>query len=691
MIWLMIWPAHEYSCASQVTREISRNLTRAKLFAATLDMSAITGILRLDGQDASREEIENVTRVLKHRGRDDSDVWREGAVGLGHRMMWTTPESLHEKLPRADESNSFVLTADARIDNRDELRPLLGLNDVEVSDSEFILRAYAKWGEACPEHLLGDFAFALWDKKQKKLFCARDHFGVKPFYYHHAPKEFFAFATEIKALWELPVSREIDEAWVGEYLAPMPYDATITAYRDVRRLPPAHALTLDDAGMRLRPYWALDAKRELRLGSDGEYAERFRELFTEAVSCRLRSVFPVAAMLSGGLDSSSVACVAEKILDESNPLLTFSNVFDEVPKCDERPFIEAVLSQGNYKSHYLQADRIGALSNADEITLFHDEAWAGPGVFAFFELGKAVQAQGARVLLDGHGGDEVVSQGYLRVKELARRNKWMTLSRELKGVSKIYGESLSKLLWLCVRNYKIVPLISGDKWFIKGLRLVWRTARGRRRTKPVAVTEWHDLLNADFVRRSKLEDRFAASQESDPWRAQTERESQYRILNQAAQPAAFEEAAQSCGGLNLELRYPFYDKRLVEFCLSLPSDQKLCGGWPRIILRRAMKGILPEQVRWRTDKTDFLPNTSRALLKLDAERLKKVVSGFEAIDGYVNIDFIRNIYQRLSSDAPARPQEVLMLWRVVTFSLWLRSVEKLSIQKKDLKADAKDL
>ena len=655
-------------------------------------MSAITGISRLDGSIAARGEIERMTEVLAPRGPDDSGVWSEGAIALGHRMLWTTPESLHEKLPRADESN-LVITADARIDNRAELRPLLGLSeDPDASDSEFILRAYGKWGESCTEHLIGDFAFAVWDTKQEKLFCARDHFGVKPFYYHHAPGKLFAFATEIKSLLCLPdVSREIDEAWVGEYLAPMPYDPVITAYQDVLRLPPAHAMVVDKNAMRLRNYWSLDAKRESRLGSDREYAERFEKLFTEAVRCRLRSAYPVASMLSGGLDSSSVACVAQNLLGAGESLLTFSNVFDEVPECDERPFIEAVLAQGDFKSHYLHADRIGALSKTDELLRHLDEAWAGPGLFAFRDLGAAVQSGGARVLLDGHGGDEVVSQGYLRIKELARQNKWMTVSRELKGVSKIYGEPLSKLLWLCVRNYKINPLIAGDKKLIEAMRFLWRTTRGKRRREPAAKKlAWESLLNADFVRRSDLRERFDRSQQDDPWRAQTERESQLRILNQAAQPAAFEEAAQACGGLELELRYPFYDVRLVEFCLSLPSEQKLSGGWPRIILRRAMKEVLPDKVRWRTDKTDFLPNTSRALLKLDAQRLGTAVSQLEAIDQYVKIDFVRDIYHRLSSGA-ANPLELLMLWRVVTFSLWLQAVKKSPLQKEGTPIAAKIL
>ena len=282
-------------------------------------MSGITGIYHPGGAPVDGGDLERMVDVIVHRGPDGYGVWNEGPIGLGHRMLWTTPESRQEKLPLVKESGDLAITADARIDNRDEVLSQVGLSGFPrdgINDSALILGAYQKWGERCVEHLLGDFAFAIWDKRRQVLFCARDHFGVKPFIYYSCGS-LFAFASEIKALLCLPyVPRQLDEMSVGEYLTSTFDDTARTFYKDIHRLPPAHSVTVSKEGTRLREYWSLDPSREIRLAGDQEYAEAFRERFTEAVRCRLRSAFPVGSLLSGGLDSSAVTCVARDLLTE---------------------------------------------------------------------------------------------------------------------------------------------------------------------------------------------------------------------------------------------------------------------------------------------------------------------------------------------------------------------------------------
>ncbi len=329
-------------------------------------MSAIAGIYYLDNRPVDRADLVKMTDILAHRGPDGSNVWSEGAIGIGHRMLWTTPESLLETLPLVNETGELVITADARIDNRDELIEALELTQrpaEKITDTELILAAYERWGEECPEHLLGDFAFAIWDGRKQELFCARDHFGVKPFYYYCSDK-IFIFATEIKALFCLhEVPRQLNEVKVGEFIVSNFDDTTNTFYQDILRLSPANSLRVSYTGTRLHSYWSLDFSHEIKLDSDEEYAEAFRKIFTEAVRCRLRSAFPIGSMLSGGLDSSSIACVAKNLLSETGdtPLPTFSAIFDKVTECDERSFQNAVLSQGGFEPHYFHADQVGPI------------------------------------------------------------------------------------------------------------------------------------------------------------------------------------------------------------------------------------------------------------------------------------------------------------------------------------------
>ncbi|HZU76753.1 MAG TPA: asparagine synthetase B, partial [Dehalococcoidia bacterium] len=219
-------------------------------------MSALAGIVRLDGQPAAPTDLAAMMQALDHRGPDGRGVWHEGATGLGHQLLRATPEPVPETLPLSARSGRCVITADARLDNRDELIAALGLGgcpDDALTDADLLLAAYERWGEACPEELLGDFAFAIWDRRAQTLFCARDHFGVKPFYFLHLAGRLFAFASEVPALLRLhELPRRLNESRIADFLAGLD-DPTSTCYCDIVRLPPAHALTLtSDGSLRTR-------------------------------------------------------------------------------------------------------------------------------------------------------------------------------------------------------------------------------------------------------------------------------------------------------------------------------------------------------------------------------------------------------------------------------------------------------
>jgi asparagine synthase (glutamine-hydrolysing) len=208
-------------------------------------MSAIIGIFYLDGQPVTEAELNKMLESLAHRGSDGCGIWKDGATGLGHRMLWTTPESLHEQLPLVDRTGKLAIIADARIDNRDELIKLLGFTDrpsQQISDSQLILSAYEKWGEQCVGKLLGDFVFAIWDARKRSLFCGRDPLGIKHFYYYYLPGRAFVFASEIKGLLCLPfVPRQLDELSIAYHLLPVYDDKSSTFYQGILRLPASSA------------------------------------------------------------------------------------------------------------------------------------------------------------------------------------------------------------------------------------------------------------------------------------------------------------------------------------------------------------------------------------------------------------------------------------------------------------------
>lgn len=667
-------------------------------------MSGIVGTYCLDGRPIDPENLKRMTDILAHRGPDGSDVWISESVGLGHRMLWTTPESLLEKLPLADESEEFVITSHARIDNREELISKLNFDNYpseKIADSQIILAAYKKWGEECPQYLLGDFAFAIWDKLKSILFCARDHFGIKPFYYYKQ-NQFFAFGSEIKALLCLPqVPQQLNEVRIGDFLAMMMEDKTITTYQDVLRLPPAHSMVVSQSGISLRCYWALDPHREIKMDSDEAYAEEFRKIFTEAVRCRLRSAFPIASHLSGGLDSSAITCVARNLLleERKTKLHTISNIFDTVKECDERRFINSVLEQGGVEPHYVYADEFGPLSDVDEIWQYEDEALLGPSHAYPWMLNKAAFQIGARVVLDGLDGDTTVCHGIPRLREIAREGNWKHFLQEAAAVAKNfevpvfsvfknYGipelqAQARKLRWVSFAAginqihqsfgipYRQLLLNYGIKSFIpNSLKQLWHRKRKRTSCEP------ESLLNQDFAGRIGLDKRIKMGQ--SPHEASTTREYHWRGLTAGIFPYINEQLDRYAIPFSLEVRHPFLDKRLLEFCLALPAEQKLNQGWGRIIMRRGLQDILPKAVQWRGGKTSMTPNFLHGMLKINGELLDKVMcDDLALIKAYIETDRVQAAYDRMKSGEKESDNDNITVWRAAILAMWFRRKQQL--------------
>ena len=564
-------------------------------------MGAIAGFYGLDGRLAKADQLDRMVATLSHRGPDGRATWVDGPVGLGHCMLYTTPESLHETLPR--RHGGLVITADARIDNREELIGLLGLDSIppgEISDSDLILLAYQKWGEQCPERLLGDFAFAIHDGHNHQLFCARDHVGVRPFYYKYEAGRRFVFSTEIKGILGLEdVRRRLAEAKIADYMLGFFEDKTRTFFEDISRLPPASAMVISSKGIRIREYWASDPNRELRLKSNAEYAEAFREIFKEAVRCRLRSAFPVGSMLSGGLDSSSVSCVAHDFAAPrgAGELHTFSIVFGKIKKSDERPFIDKVLADRKFVAHFVYGDEATPFDDLDTVLQFQDEPFFAPNLFLARRAWQSANSNGVRVLLEGLLGDNIVSHGVEYLNELARRLRWLSLARELKQIIRKSNSCVP--LWKPFGRYVVQE---GIRPHIpeKGLAFL----RMIRRAPTDRFEEQCRLFSSEYLTRTDLRKRLVGAYERSRT-VSTSRQSHWDSLNSGMVETALEIYNKGCGEFAIEPRFPFADKRLIEYCLAVPGAQRIGDGYTRAVFRRAMQGILPEDVRCRTDKGDM--------------------------------------------------------------------------------------
>lgn len=636
-------------------------------------MSALVGLMFRDGRPVDgRDDLEAMLGSMAHRGSDATGTWRRGSIGLGQRMLWTTPESLHEKLPLADERAGLSLTADARIDNRAELLAALDFGErppCEIADSELILAAYEKWGEDCPARLLGDFAFAVWDASERKLFCARDHFGVRQLYYHSSPK-LFACATEIKALLALKdVPRRLNETRVADYLLSLFEDKTATLYEGIHALAPGHSLVIDEEGTRPpRPYWALDPAREIKLGSDSEYAESYLDIFTEAVRCRMRSgagAQPLGSALSGGLDSSAITCVARKLLAEEGgcgkTLHTFSAVYDDVPECDERRYINAVLAQGGVEPHFGRPDRHSPLSDWEGESCAHDEPLWNPQIALHWVLYEAAERQRVRVLLDGFGGDAVVSYGNGYLADLAHS---FDLNKMLKEATALAGRLKLPLISV-LRRQVLAPLLASTP--------AWRRFRQLR---PRDERLWMNdtPLRAEFAERLGLKKRVSLLSGTGGLGFLSSRVRHWLSITSGYNSFILGVANRTTALFGIERRNPFVDKRLLEFCLALPTEQKTREGWGRWIARRATANILPAAVQWRVGKADHSANFHRGLRGPDRKILEDtILNSSGRIAEYVDVAVLRKVCRRyVSRQDDSKPSDAFVLWRVAKLVLWLR-------------------
>jgi len=629
-------------------------------------MSGIVGIFHLDGHTVDRNVLHAMNSRLAHRGPDDAAIWNTHSIGFGHRMLWTTQESLNEHLPLTSDDGEYTITADARIDNRDELIAALNVTEAreEAPDSALILEAYERWGESCIDHLVGDFAFAIWDSEENKLFCARDHMGVKPFYYYKSDR-LFAFASEIKALFAIPeIPRVLNEVKIGDHLTLFFEDRETTFYVNVFRLPAAHVLTVGDGskGLHLGTYWSLDPTREL-FNSDAGYVSQFLTLFSEAVRCRLRSVHPVGSLLSGGLDSSSVVSVAHHILQEKKvsanrydepALHSFSAVFDDLPACDERSYIDAVTDKKGIKPHYLNADHLSPLVDLAEIFWHFDEPFFAPNLHIYWALCKEASKLGVRIVLDGIDGDTTLSHGKGCLTELIRKGQLYTFLCEVKKLRVRSNRSLRTTLI----NEVLVPFSP------ELLKDVWKILHGN------GDSIVNNIVTAEFASRIELSNRNRSADSESPKKLSIARDMHCQRLTSGLIQSALETIDHAAAAHSLELRHPFFDKRVVEFCLALPPEQKLGHGYSRIILRRALTSILPTLVQWRGDKTRLGPCFRRSLRTLERNRLETVICHNRAlIEKYIDVKTLQSAYERFLVNEGSN--DAILVYNACILGLWL--------------------
>ena len=621
-------------------------------------MGVICGIITPTKRDKATEIGHKIVEKLHIYNFDHVGYTTNEGVYLGCGLIYNTPESKLEQMPRKSRNNRYILTADAIIDNRTELFELFGMDKKLMStttDSELILLAYEKWGYSCPKYLIGDYAFAIWDQEVQELYCARDVMGSRTLYYT-MDSDVFAFSTIEKPLLGIMGKKaEINERWLAGYLAidsiQHNIDVVETIYRDIFQVLPANYVIFNKEGIKQTQYWdILKDTKPVRFKTDEEYVEAFNNIFNEAVASRLRSAGEVAIMLSGGMDSGSVACVAAKQLEKKNSkLYAFSSIpikdFDQKSNTytiyNESNEVKLVAeAYSNIDVSYCSFEGTNALTNMDQLIeilgqpykTFQNMTWYVP------VLQEAVKKH-CSIMLNGQFGNNTISYGDFNVQLLTlyRNGKLIRAAKEVYAISKVMNLPTKKA-------YKIAAKV------IIPYKL--RNWRDKRRSKD--IDRYKDVLvNPSLVRKwgiDKLLDDIGANMLT-PKFYDYEETREKRIGTLALTHIANMETKLSLMN-KITIRDACRDRRIVEFCLSIPPDQYVKNGHDRYLLRRAMKGILPDSIRTNV-KTKGLQSADWILrLKPVWNKLVEemdVILASEEIRRYIDINKVQELRNRMDS------------------------------------------
>jgi asparagine synthase (glutamine-hydrolysing) len=553
-------------------------------------MTAFAGIICRDGASVPASWIRALGRCAGPAQGTIRAFPDQSAAFVEARTTFHPGAIQYAGEPRLPNSPNHPLTlADARIDNRDELMERLGLSAMDDADADaaVIAGACARWGERAADRLLGEFAVAHWDGARLLLF--RDQLGLRAVYYF-CSDTLFAFATDLRALLALPcVPRGLDDTMLADYLrGDGSGEPGRTFYEHLRVVPAGHTMTIGPGSVGRRRYWRPLQGPAVVRPDDAGYVEEMRARLVAAVECRLRDSVSPAVHLSGGIDSSTVACIAARYLRTQGRRLTaLCSVLPagyQGPESDERPFVEAVLAQEDnidpvWVEPPVTADLFGAVEQWFD-TLAEPPYSNATNIEAM--LGEAGRARRIDVVLTGIGGDFFASwHGPNTIREIARSRRWALAFREIRALHREQGMRWRHL----ITREVVAPLVAAA------------LPDGRRRRNP--WTSVHPELARRVDERRGRPAQWAARDIS--------RTSPREMMAFVIAPGHLEQPLSHTRQVFADrfaqaLRFPLLDQRIVEFMLGVPPDQLLKDGWTRSLMRRAMAGILPEAIRLRRDK-----------------------------------------------------------------------------------------
>jgi asparagine synthase (glutamine-hydrolysing) len=614
-------------------------------------MSGLCGLVDFAAPHIEPDALRALAESASYRAPGGPVYRCLGEAGLAHLARHTGDR----EQPLVDPASKVCAVLDGRLDNRSELIALLAPDEGRgASDARLLLAAYRRWGEACTDHLLGDYAFAVWDAGRHRLVCAVDPLGIKPLHFA-CVGALVCFASDaVQVLQHPAVPDGYNEVEIAAYLAGRCEDPERSFFAAVRKLSPGQRLIADAAGLRLERYWT-PGSAEIRYARDEDYADRFRELFQRAVADRLRDAGSFAGVaMSGGLDSTSVAAAAQRA---GSGVRAYTFTFDRLTECDERSYSRAMTEELGLAVEPVEAERLWSLESRTTPPFSPDTPFLGWRT-CYQEVFRRMADSGSRVLLLGHGGDDLLRGSALAYAERLRRGDLGAV----RGFAHHARSRREPVLRALYRYFGRPHLPAGaDRRLRSALRI------GRRGPSP----SW---IEPSFARRFDLEGRdrsfrtgriFASPARQDiydnlvavPW--------YWRLVNWHDRSAA---------AAGVEVRHPFLDRQLFEYVLAIPGEQLFRLARSKNLLRRSMAGLLPERIRDREGKTRFTAFLDFAVWEQGAGEVQELLRApLSAALGFLDGGRLRDAYLGFVQGGTDESRRAL--WYAITLEIWLRRCE----------------
>jgi asparagine synthase (glutamine-hydrolysing) len=558
-------------------------------------VSGFAAVFRFDGAPAGRAALAAMTDAIAYRGPDGRSEWAKGPAAISHLTLRTTAESLEETQPLANEDATLVLVMDGWLANYDELRSDLLARGAVLrtrADAELVLRAYEAWGDDCPNHIDGEYAFAIWDARRREAFCAKDHAGLRPLHYHWDGKRLLVASDIAGVMMADDFERRPNKGMIAEHLANEWYSDDETLWADVMRLPPAHTMRIGAGGPKPQRYWTPPVDARIRYARDEDYQAHYRAIFEESVQRSSRTHLPLGCDVSGGHDSSAVFGVAHRLRREGRLLApsvtgyTFLATRDCPPGDDEIEYARAVGAHLGVAIREVPT----FVAAMDWYERRIQEEWdisTYPNVSMLTDMGKVLTAAGSRVSLNGHGGDEFLAVPPVGYSEHFAEADWRSFAASLYDDAQAFG--WRRALWMGVR-FGIGPTLA------PALRALRRKARWGPKASPgrmLLTTEMLELLNE---RRDASHGRLSIAGSNAVQRG---------MLARVSDPFGYymhEFLSRNTARLGYEARSPMYSRRSIEFALAIPDRQRRRGVRQKVVHLEALASDLPEIVANRRDK-----------------------------------------------------------------------------------------